>query len=247
MTNPNNQTMLTAIEELKTEIKTLRAELNRLEGSILKERIKAVEEALTQNRRLLFANQLQEELNEDLQNLTNAQCKNQPNCIKKFAEIANENLKAIKESNSTDTLADFDSKIDHAKQITEKAKGAPCEACHQNFQKKLKREKRAFQTVVLVEKNAEDKQNEELNIAKLVEGVLEPLANSVRLKILLSTYEGKNSFSRLTQITNLKGGHLIFHVKKLLDAGLIAQEDNKGDYLITQKGIDVMKKILLLS
>lgn len=243
--NPTTQ-MLTAIEELKTEIKTLRADLKRLEGSILKERIKAVEEALTQNRRLLHADQLQEELNDDLQKITNPQCKNQPSCIKKFTEIATENLQAIKNSNPAIAIADFDSKIDNAGQIAEKAKGAPCEACHLNFQKKLRREKRAFQTVVLVEKPSDGKQDKELNVTHLVEAVLEPLANSARLKILLSTYEGKKSFSRLTQITSLKGGHLIFHLKKLLDAGLIAQEDNKGDYLITQKGIDIAKKISLL-
>ena len=75
--------------------------------------------------------------------------------------------------------------------------------------------------------------------------MLEPLANSSRLKIFLSIYEGKKSFSKLSQISNLKGGHLIFHLKKLLDSGLIIQEDNKGDYVITQKGVDVIKKIFL--
>ncbi len=44
----------------------------------------------------------------------------------------------------------------------------------------------------------------------------------------------------------LKGGHLIFHLKKLLDSGLIAQEDNKGDYIITPNGVDAVKKILFL-
>ena len=44
----------------------------------------------------------------------------------------------------------------------------------------------------------------------------------------------------------LKGGHLIFHIKKLLDSQFIAQEDNKGDYIITPKGVDAIKKISFL-
>jgi predicted transcriptional regulator len=43
-----------------------------------------------------------------------------------------------------------------------------------------------------------------------------------------------------------EGGHLIFHLKKLLDSKLIAQEDNKGDYIITPKGADAIRKILFL-
>jgi predicted transcriptional regulator len=130
-------------------------------------------------------------------------------------------------------------------QVIQKAKGTNCEICHRDFQKKLRREKRAFQTITLVEKTPK-KDETEININQLVEGVLEPLANSARLKILISTFEGKKSFSKIGQLTNLKGGHLLFHIKKLLDAGFIAQEDNKGDYIITEKGVEIAKKIFIL-
>jgi predicted transcriptional regulator len=75
---------------------------------------------------------------------------------------------------------------------------------------------------------------------------LEPLANSACLNILVSIFEGKKNFSRIAQINGRKGGQLIFHLKKLLDASLIAKEENKGDYIITQRGVDVLKRILSL-
>ena len=50
----------------------------------------------------------------------------------------------------------------------------------------------------------------------------------------------------MSQIMELKGGHLIFHMKKLLDSKLVAQEDNKGDYVITPKGVDAIRKIVSL-
>ncbi len=239
------QTMLNSLLELQSEVKTLRAELNRIEGSILKERVKAVEQALSQNRLMLYAKQMQDELGEDLEEIVNPQCQKRLRCIETFRAIATENLNLSQEANPENALADLDSKISKIAQTAEKTKGEPCEECHQNFQKKLKRQKRTFQTVVLVEKASDDQNNEQINIDRLVETVLEPLANSARLKIFLGIYEGKKSFSKLSQISNLKGGHLIFHLKKLLDSGLIIQEDNKGDYIITQKGIDVIKKIFL--
>jgi len=237
--------MLGTLEEMKSEMKKLRADLNRLEGSILRERTTAVEEALTRNRLLMFANQLQDERSEDIKEMTKPECKNRSQCIEKFSLMSAENLEIIKALKPEEAIADFDSKIGNLQQTIERAKGAPCEACHLNFEKKLRREKRAFQTVVLVEKVRDDRPyGEELNIDYVVEKLLEPLANSLRLNILVSTFEGKKSFSKLTYITKTKGGHLIFHLKKLLDAGLIAQEDNKGDYIITQRGVDALKRIL---
>ena len=65
-------------------------------------------------------------------------------------------------------------------------------------------------------------------------------------KYLASVYEGKKSFSELSKIVDLKAGHLTFHLKKLVNAKLIAQEASKGDYIITQKGLALVKEMLNL-
>ncbi len=64
--------------------------------------------------------------------------------------------------------------------------------------------------------------------------------------MMVDISESKKSFSQLTQLTGLKGGHLIFHIKKLMDAGLIVQENNKGDYLVTQRGVAIAQKLSTL-
>jgi len=240
------QTITNSLQELRSEVKTLRAELNRLEGSILKERVKAVEQALSQNRLMLYAKQMQDELGEDLEEIVKPECQNRQKCIEAFRTIATENLNMAQEANPANAIADLDSKISEIAQTTEKTKGEPCEECHQSFQKKLKRQKRAFQTIVLVEKSPEDQDNEQINIERLVKTVLEPLANSSRLKIFLSIYEGKKSFSELSKIVDLKAGHLTFHLKKLVNAKMIAQEASKGDYIITQKGLTLVKEMVTL-
>jgi DNA-binding transcriptional ArsR family regulator len=234
------------LKELKTGLKTLTNDFNRLEGSIVKERIKTVEEALTQNRLLFYAGQLADELDEDITKLVNPECKNRLQCIERFKGMGSETINILKNPNHADALNRMDTEIGKIGDIINKAKGSTCEVCHTNFQKKLRREKRSYQNIVLVERVGSENQQTELNIDRVVETLLEPLANKARLKILVNLCEGKKSFSKLTQLTDLKGGHLIFHLKKLLVAGLIAQEDNKGDYIITQRGLEAAKKVSLL-
>jgi len=88
--------------------------------------------------------------------------------------------------------------------------------------------------------------NQSLDIPFLLRNLFEPLGNDSRLKILASLYEGKKSFSELSKIVDLKAGHLAFHLRKIVNAKLIAQEASKGDYIITQKGLTLIKEMQVL-
>ena len=106
----NPQTIQNSLNELQSEVKNLRAELKRIEGSILKERVKSVEQALSQNRLMLYAKQMQDELGEDLEKIVNPQCQNRVNCIETFRTIATENLNIAQEANPENAIADLGSK-----------------------------------------------------------------------------------------------------------------------------------------
>lgn len=251
MTQQNEQTdqeaVSKALRELTQQVGSLKAEIGRIESVILKDRLSAVEEALSQNRLMQYADLVNEEASEDIDKLLIADCEKRTKCHEYMREQLAENLLIVKSRGPKEALADLDAKINQAGIHTEKAKGTQCESCQSKFQKKLKREKRAFQTIVLIEKtNGDNRNQEEIDVSFIVKNLLEPLVNPVRLKILINLYEGKKNFSKLSQIMELKGGHLIFHLKKLLDPKLIAQEDNKGDYIITPKGVDAIKKIIFL-
>jgi predicted transcriptional regulator len=51
------------------------------------------------------------------------------------------------------------------------------------------------------------------------------------------------TFSDISQTTGLRGGNLLFHIKKLTDSGLILQRHERGDYIITDKGYKTMTAI----
>jgi len=240
--------LIGAIAELKMEIKGLRADMNRVEETVLKERLRAVEDTLSQNHLLVYAGQRSQSLNQDIALLLKEDCQNRDKCLELYKNTIEENTQVIKQSGPKVALADLDDRIAENELMVEKTKGQQCENCFSNFDKKLKREKRAYQEIVLVKDvNNETKvDNQSLDIPFLLQNLFEPLGNDSRLKILSSVYEGKKSFSELSKIVDLKAGHLAFHLKKLVNAKLIAQEASKGDYIITQKGLTLVKEMLVL-
>ena len=84
--------------------------------------------------------------------------------------------------------------------------------------------------------------SEELNIVsnidptKLETEILNPVAHSTRLKIMLSIFQGNSRFTDFAQRTNLAGGHLLYHIKLLNKHGLIAKDPTR-EYRLTLKGI----------
>ena len=82
-----------------------------------------------------------------------------------------------------------------------------------------------------------------MNPAVLERSVLDPVAHKARLQIMLSIFRGENRFADFISATGLKGGHLLYHLNKLLDSGLIQQYESK-DYVLTRKGL---KTLILLA
>ena len=240
--------LIGAIAELKMEIKGLRADMNKVEETVLKERLRAVEDTLSQNHLLVYAGQRSQSLNQDIALMLKEDCQNRDKCLEHYKNTIEENTEVIKQSGPKVALADLDDRIAETELMVEKTKGQQCGNCFSNFDKMLKREKRACQEIVLVKDINNDTKvnNQSLDIPFLLQNLFEPLGNDSRLKILASLYEGKKSFSELSKIVDLKAGHLAFHLKKLVNAKLMAQEASKGDYIITQKGLTLVKELQVL-
>jgi len=75
-----------------------------------------------------------------------------------------------------------------------------------------------------------------INPTKLQTEVLNPVAHSTRLKIMLSIFQGNSRFADFTKCTTLTGGHLLYHIKLLNKHGLIAKDPTR-EYRLTLKGI----------
>lgn len=79
--------------------------------------------------------------------------------------------------------------------------------------------------------------------SELQENILTPISHEVRLQIMLSAFKGDSRFANFVDSTNLSGGHLLYHINKLMEHGFI-QKYSSRDYRLTKKGI---KTLLLLA
>lgn len=230
------------LNSLRQKIKNLRADINRIEDSVLKQRLLSIEETLSKNHLEVYANQRAETLDNAVSLMLKSDCPTRGKCLPYFKGKIVDNTQAIK-AGPKKAILDIDDKIAENELMIEKNKGSACEGCFTEFRKRLKHEKRAYQEITLVEDLNKPQNDSNLDVPFLVDNYLEPLANYSRLTILSSVTQGKKSFSELSQITSIKAGHLAFHLRKLVAAKLIAQEATKGDYVITQRGFELIKKL----
>ncbi|MGD6807656.1 MAG: winged helix-turn-helix domain-containing protein [Candidatus Bathyarchaeia archaeon] len=230
------------LNNLREEIKNLRVDVNRIEESVLKQRLLSIEETLSQNHLEVYANQRAETIDDNISLMLKSDCPTRGKCLPYFKGKIEDNTRAIKAS-SKKAIVDLDDKIAENDLMIEKNKGGNCENCFTEFSKRLKREKRAYQEITLIEDLSKQQNENNLDVAFIVDNFLEPLANYSRLTILSSVTQGKKSFSELSKITNIKAGHLAFHLRKLVAAKLVAQEATKGDYVVTQRGLELIKKL----
>ena len=136
------------LNSLRQEITSLRKDMNRIEESVLKQRLLAIEETLSQNHLMVYANQRTETINDDISRILKSDCDKKGECFEYFKAKIEDSSRAIKESGTKKALSDMDDKIAENELMLEKTKGKTCEDCFANFHKKLKREKRAYHEIV---------------------------------------------------------------------------------------------------
>jgi len=233
------------LEELKEEVSRLRCELRRIEASLIADRIESVERAIAKNYLELYINQIEENIDENLEHLLRSDCKRRVQCKQNFEKSLKSLLETCREEGLKEALSKLDEKLSQIGDVLKKAIKTPCETCYRRFQKSLQKQRENLQKIAGFKPTSDVLQRKkQVDVPALVKDVLEPVANPARLTILIAIHQGRRSFSELSQMTGMKGGHLIFHLKRLLHSGLIVQDGRKGHYVITSKGESIIRKLL---
>jgi DNA-binding transcriptional ArsR family regulator len=69
------------------------------------------------------------------------------------------------------------------------------------------------------------------------------LANPHRILILKMLNEGQRPFKDISATTGLRTGHLQFHLRALVEGGLLEKGEEKGFYGITKKGVTALNSL----
>jgi len=73
--------------------------------------------------------------------------------------------------------------------------------------------------------------------------ILSPLSNPTRIKIMKLLAKGSKSYVELERAVGIRGGHLQFHLRSLMEAGYVIQERVRKKYAITQLGLTLLSQL----
>lgn len=166
-------------------------------------------------------------------------CKMRETCKSKFTDYLLNNEELILGDNVPSNIIN-----EKRAELAQIKKGAPSEDCDDCFSevKSLFNKQLGLISSIKIYSTNDEKRTEisEIPDELIVKTVLEPLSNKQRLQIIKSMASETRTFSSLSELTGLRGGNLLFHLQKLLENDLIIQRHDRGDYMITKKGFNLL-------
>ena len=231
------------IEEMKAVRKKL-SEIHNDIKKIIECSNKLCFEAALESSRREYSNTLLNHLFEDIEtglerNMVK-KCPEKKNCTSAFTALLQQNAGLIKNSKVDDTLIS-----DNRKKLGELRCGAPfskCEQCFSEVSSLFIKQVNLMRSMRIYADNQDYKSDfSAIKIGVIMSEILEPVSNNQRLEILRAVAFETKSFSAFSELTGLRGGNLLFHLQKLLESGLILQQHERGDYMITEKGFKILQ------
>lgn len=229
------------VEILVQEIQQLRGELHRFIERTNQIHIQSIISNLKSEYAELLSNNHLERAEECLSNQMVHDCTMYNTCFQVFLNFLTETSKHIKDGEVTEDIIDS-----YKLQLQEMRKKVPfesCDICFGEVRKLFEKQVDLMRSLGILHQREYSVQITEYPDEKIVSEIIEPIASTTRFQILQAVSAETKTFSDLSLMTKLRGGNLLFHLKKLQEAGMIIQRHERGDYIITEKGFRVLSSI----
>ena len=234
-----------SLRDLKDEVSQLRSDVSRISAAIVNDRLESVEKALTSRHLQLYADQASRYVDEATKKCVRPECSRNQQCSEMFQSTITDVIESVKSEEVEKVFARVLDELNRIQAMIEKAEGKPCQACYMNLQRALLSHKDDVQRISGVKPYSGD--SKDISVDWLVEQVLKPLSHTARLTILATLRSGGAGFSTLSDVTKMRGGHLLFHLEQLTSAGLVAQDGKKGYYVVTPRGLEIINILCSIS
>ena len=230
------------IKELKTEITGLRTDLKRFIERSNQQHVDTVLGGLKKNYSGMFADHQVECAKTDLTDHMVKDCAMRDRCFVAFMEFLKNTSQHIRDGSVSEEL--IASYREEMKNLQKKGQTPRCDTCFTEVYRLFEKQVDLMQSLGIYAKNGDSPGSSSvIPEERAVKEILEPLANIQRMQILQSLSTQTRTFSDLSALTGLRGGNLLFHVKKLADTGMILQRHERGDYIITEKGFSTLRAV----
>ncbi len=237
---------LVEVRELKTEIAGLRTDLKRFIERANQQQVTAMLGDLKKEYAGVFADHQVGTAKADLSARMAGDCAMRETCYGLFMEFLENSARHIREGTVPDELIrEYRKKL---KTLRKKGPYERCTTCFTEVGRLFEKQVDLMQQLGIYQKKAGNADTTTpVPDDTVVRDLLDPLANIQRFQIVKALATGTRTFSEISQMTGLRGGNLLFHIRKLTDAGMILQRHERGDYIITDKGYRTLKAIAELS
>ncbi len=191
----------------------------------------------------LIVNHVNNDINDSLEKHMTSPCERRETCKNVLSGFLQKNGALIKQKTVDEKTVNGNrqqlQQLAHANYIK-----PGCTQCFTEAQNLFEKQVNLMRSMQIYEAPSEDTETLLAVPEKLVvSALLEPLSNVQRLQLLKAVAVKTKTFSEFTELTGLRGGNLLFHIQKLIDAGMILQRHERGDYMITDKGYKALRGI----
>jgi DNA-binding transcriptional ArsR family regulator len=236
---------LTEIRELKAEIAGLRTDLQKFVERANQQHVEAVLGGIRKEYAGACADQQISSAKADLSARMVEDCPMKTTCYGVFTEFLGNSARHITEGTvSEDLIQSYREKM---AALRKKGKKEGCATCFTELGRLFENQVGLMQTLGIY-RNEKGISTDFTSLPDdaVVKDLLEPVASPPRFQIIRTLATGTRTFSDISQLTGLRGGNLLFHIRKLTDAGMILQRHERGDYIITDKGFRTLTAIAQL-
>jgi len=185
---------------------------------------------------------LHEDIETGLEKNMVKKCPEKENCRSAFSALLQRNAGLVKQGKVDEVLVSGNR--EKLQEMRCRAPYSKCEQCFSEVAGLFTKQVNLMRSMRIYADNQGQKPDiSALEPGTLMKEILEPVSNPQRLEILRAVAFETKSFSAFSEITGLRGGNLLFHLQKLMDNGLILQQHERGDYMITEKGFKILQSL----
>jgi len=229
------------LDSIKQELHSLRDELRRFIERTNQIHVNSIISDLRNEYSGLLANHQVEQASDCLNHAMVHECKMHDTCFQVFLDFLTTTSKHIRNGEITEEIVKS-----YENQLEELKKKGPfkkCDVCFTEVYRLFGKQVDLMRSLGILNRKEVDTIPIEIADEDIVSQIIEPLASTNRFQIIQAVSTDTKTFSELSHLTKLRGGNLLFHIKKLQEAGMIIQRHERGDYIITEKGFLVLRSV----
>jgi DNA-binding transcriptional ArsR family regulator len=231
----------TPCDSIKQEIQSLREELRRFIERTNQIHVNSIIADLKDEYAGLLSHHHVEQASDCLSHAMVRDCGMHDTCFQVFLDFLTTTSKHIKDGDITEEIvASYENQI---RELRKKGPSDRCDICFTEVYRLFGKQVDLMRSLGILNRKENACEINDFPEDEIVTQIIEPLSSITRFQILKAVSTETKTFSDLSQLTKLRGGNLLFHLKKLQEAGMIIQRHERGDYIITEKGFRILNSI----